>query len=265
MARNESTVLVTGASGGIGLELARCFARGGHRLVVTARDAPRLGAVAEELVRLGAPAAEPLAGDLGRTDGAAGLVAELGRRDLWPAVVVNNAGYGRLGAFAAGDIDEQLDMIRVNVASLVDLTHRLLPGILAAEGRGGVLNVASTAAFQPGPYMAIYYATKAFVLSFSEALAVELAGRARVTCLCPGPVRTGFQQRAGFEDGVTLQSKALPWMSAEAVARAGYRGFRRGKRVVIPGLANRTGAWGTRLSRRLATRIVERMQRRRDG
>lgn len=264
MAVQAMSALVTGASGGIGLELARLLARDGHPVVLTARSAGRLAEVARELEELGSPAATPLAADLGRPDGAIGLATALADRGLAPGIVVNNAGYGRLGPFAEAAVDEQLDMIRLNVTALVELTRRLLPGVLAAGRGGGVLNVASTAAFQPGPYMAVYYATKAFVLSFTEALAVELRGRTRVTCLCPGPVSTGFQERAGFEGG-TLSSPLLPWLSAAAVAAAGYRGFRRGKRVVIPGLSNRAGAWGTRLSRRLAASVVARMQKRRDA
>ncbi len=156
-------------------------------------------------------------------------------------------------------------MIRLNVVAVVELTKRLLPGILAAGREGGVLNVASTAAYQPGPYMATYYATKAFVLSWSEALAEELAGRSRVTCLCPGPVPTGFQDRAGFGAGIALTSGLLPMMSAAAVARAGHRGFRRGRRVVVPGIANQVGAVAVRaIPRGVAAKIVARLQRQRE-
>lgn len=155
-------------------------------------------------------------------------------------------------------------MLQLNVGSLVELTKRLLPGLVAAGRAGGVLNVASTAAFQAGPYMASYYASKAFVLSWSQALAEELAGTTRVTCLCPGPVPTGFQARAGFGDGVVMTSGVLPMHSAAAVAAAGYAGFRRGKRVVVPGLVNKLGAAGTRLvPRSAAAKIAGALQRRR--
>jgi len=259
--------LVTGASGGIGLELARCFARDDHPLVATARRADPLAAACAELVALGAPRAEAVALDLAAPGGPAALAAELARRGIAPGVLVNNAGYGLLGAFAGLDREDELAMLRLNVLAVVELTQRLLPGILAAGRTGGVLNVASTAAYQPGPYMASYYASKAFVLSWSEALAEELAGRSRVTCLCPGPVPTGFQARAGFRDGIPLTSGGLiPMLQADAVARAGYAGFRRGRRVVVPGLFNRLGAVAVRaIPRGAAARIVARLQRERGG
>lgn len=254
--------LVTGASGGIGLELAKRFAREGHALVVTARSAERLAAVRTELVALGAPRAEAVALDLAAPGGAAELAAEVARRGIAPGILVNNAGYGLVGEVAELDLEDEMAMLRLNVMALVELTKRLLPGILAAGEAGGVLNVASTAAFQPGPWMASYYASKAFVLSWSEALAIELEGRSRVTCLCPGPVPTGFQGRAGFDEGNLLFSGLVPMLSAEAVARAGLAAFRRGKRVVVPGFANRLGAFSVRLApRSLAARIAGRLQR----
>ncbi|KAB2964262.1 MAG: SDR family oxidoreductase [Thermoanaerobaculia bacterium] len=259
--------LVTGASGGIGLELARCFAQDGHPLIVSARSGDRLKAACAELVALGAPHAEAVALDLAAPGGAAALAAEVACRDMAPGILVNNAGYGLLGEFAELDLDDQLAMLRLNVLAVVELAKRLLPGILAAGKAGGVLNVASTAAYQPGPYMAGYYASKAFVLSWSEALAEELAGRTRVTCLCPGPVPTGFQARAGFRDGIPLTSGGLiPMLRADAVARAGYAGFRRGRRVVVPGLFNRLGAVAIRaIPRGAAAKIVARLQRQRGG
>jgi short-subunit dehydrogenase len=262
---SKPIVLVTGASGGIGLELARLFARDRHPLAITARGQGRLDEVAEELAAAGAPRVDPIAADLGRAGGARELVAELAQRALEPGVVVNNAGYGLLGAFAEIDLDDELAMLQLNIASLVELTKRLLPGVAAAGRAGGLLNVASTAAFQPGPYMASYYASKAFVLSWSEALAHELTGTTRVTCLCPGPVPTGFQARAGFGDGLPMTSGALPMLSAAAVAKAGYAAFRRGKRVVVPGLVNKIGAAGTRLvPRGTAAKIAGSLQKRRE-
>jgi short-subunit dehydrogenase len=262
---SKPIVLVTGASGGIGLELARLFARDRHPLAISARGQTRLDEVAAELVGLGAPQVEPVAADLGRAGGAGELAAELGRRGVAPGILVNNAGYGLLGAFAEIDLDDELAMLQLNVASLVELTKRLLPGIVAAGRAGGLLNVASTAAFQPGPYMASYYASKAFVLSWSEALAQELAGTTRVTCLCPGPVPTGFQTRAGFGDGIAMTSGVLPMLSAAVVAKAGYAAFRRGKRVVVPGLVNKIGAAGTRIvPRGTAAKIAGSLQKRRE-
>ncbi|MCB9378232.1 MAG: SDR family oxidoreductase [Holophagales bacterium] len=264
-------VLVTGASGGIGLELARCFARAGHPVVVSARSEEKLAQVAAELVRDGAPRSEAIALDLARSEGPAALVAALTEREIAPGILVNNAGYGLLGPFDRLDLEEQLAMVRLNVGAVVELTGRLLPGLVTAAGTaptgraGGVLNVASTAAYQPGPYMAVYYASKAFVLSWSEALAQELGGRARVTCLCPGPVPTGFQERAGFGANVALTSGLLPMLSAATVARAGYRGFLRGRRVVVPGVANKAGAVAVRgIPRGTAAKIVARLQKGRE-
>lgn len=260
-AMGKPWVLVTGASGGIGLELARCFARDGHPLLLAARGADKLAAACAELAAAGAPKAEAVAVDLGAPQGAAVLAAEVARRGVAPAVLVNNAGYGLLGDVEALDLEDELAMLRLNILAVVELTKRLLPGVLAAGRHGGLLNVASTAAYQPGPHMASYYASKAFVLSWSEALAVELSGRSRVTCLCPGPVLTGFQERAGFGEGIGLTSGLLPLLSAAAVARAGCRGFERGKRVVVPGLANRAGAVAVRaLPRGAAARLVARLQ-----
>ena len=258
-------VLVTGASGGIGLELARCFARGGHPLLLTARSGDRLAVACGDLAALGAPRAESVALDLAAPGAPAALAGELDRRGIRPGVLVNNAGYGLLGEVAALDLEDELAMLRLNVLAVVELTKRLLPGIFAAGADGGVLNVASTAAYQPGPYMASYYASKAFVLSWSEALAEELAGRSRVTCLCPGPVPTGFQARAGFTEGIPLFSGLVPLLSAEQVARIGYGAFRRGRRVVVAGFANRIGAVAVRaIPRAAAAKIVARLQRRRD-
>ncbi len=253
--------LVTGASGGIGLELAKCFAREGHPLIVTARSGERLAAACAELVALGAPRAEAIALDLAAPGGPAALAAGVARLGVAPGVLVNNAGYGLVGEVAELDLEDELAMLRLNVLAVVELTKRLLPGILAAGSAGGVLNVASTAAYQAGPWMASYYASKAFVLSWSEALAVELEGRSRVTCLCPGPVPTGFQERAGFAAKNLLFSGRVPMHSASAVARAGHSGFRRGKRVVIPGFANFVGAVSVRLVPRIvAARIAGRLQ-----
>ena len=254
--------LVTGASGGIGLELAKCFARDGHPLLVTARSGDRLAAACAELAALGAPRAEVIVLDLAAPGGAAALAAEVARLGVAPGILVNNAGYGLVGEVAELDLEDEMAMLRLNILALVELTKRLLPGILAAGGAGGVLNVASTAAFQPGPWMASYYASKAFVLSWSEALALELEGRTRVTCLCPGPVPTGFQGRAGFDKGNLLFSGRVPMLSADVVARAALAGFRRGRRVVIPGFANRLGAFSARLApRSFAARIAGRLQR----
>jgi hypothetical protein len=189
-----------------------------------------------------------LAADLADPAAPARIHAEIagvgGRVD----VLVNNAGFGLRGAFTALDETAQAEMLQVDVVALTLLTRRFLPAMVARRA-GGVLNVASTAAFQPGPQMAVYYASKAFVLSLSEALAGELAGTGvTVTALCPGPTATGFASRAGLERSRLFRD--LRVMDAATVARAGYRGFRAGRRVVIPGLANRVGAALARLAPR---------------
>jgi short-subunit dehydrogenase len=172
-------------------------------------------------------------------------------------VLVNNAGVGLQGRFDALPLDRQLAMIQLNVTSLTGLTRLLLPSMLARD-TGGLLNVASTAAFQPGPLMAVYYATKAYVLSFTEAVAEEVSGsRLRVTCLCPGPTHTGFAEAADMIGSRLFKAGA---MSADAVARQGFEGWSAGKRLVIPGVANRLGALAPRLSpRRVVTKVVKRL------
>jgi short-subunit dehydrogenase len=257
-----ASVLVTGASTGLGRELALCAARDRCQLVLLARDVERLRAVAAEALALGAPAAEVLPGDLSRREAPSEIVAELERRGLAIDTLVNNAGLGVHGPFAENDLAAELGAIQVDLVALVELTRRLLPPMLAAR-RGRVLNVASTAAFQPGPYMATYYAAKAFVLSFSEALAAELAGSGvTVTCLCPGPTATEFQGRAGLDELGLFRSRLLRLAPAESVARAGWRGMLRGSRLVVPGLGNKLGVQVQRLMpRRLAPAVVARLQR----
>lgn len=247
--------VVTGASGGIGLELARILAADGHDVALVARSAERLAAEAEELSRRHGIAAHVFAADLAPAGAADDLVRELSRAGLEPEVLVNNAGFGLRGAFAGSDPDTLDDMIRLNVLALTRLTRLVLPGMLE-RGRGRVLNVASTAAFQPGPGMAVYYATKAYVLSFSEALAVELAGSGvTVTTLCPGPTATGFAAAAGLESSHLFRVGNV--MTAREVARQGYAGMRQGRRVIVTGARNRLLAFGTRLApRRMSAGIA---------
>jgi hypothetical protein len=246
------TALITGASVGIGYELAKQFARGGYDLLLAARNEEKLAAVAEEMRRLGVQA-DYLVTDLAQPEAPLVLHSQAVNRGQPIDVLVNNAGFGALGAFHQTDLPRQLDMIQVNVAALVDLTHRFLPDMLARK-TGGVLNVASTASFQAGPYMAIYYATKAFVLSFTEAIAEELKGTGvTVTALCPGPTESEFRTRAKLESSPVFRSKLIPTASAESVARAGYQGFTRRKRIVVPGLMNKLGVQSTRLGPRKFT------------
>ncbi|WMS44772.1 SDR family oxidoreductase [Acuticoccus sp. MNP-M23] len=250
----EPIAILTGASSGIGEALAHEIAADGYRLVLVARRVDRLEALA---ARLAAPC-EIIGADLtdpADMDRLKARLAEIGE----PAVLVNNAGLGQSGPFAEGDVDRSLTVIDLNIRALVSLTRHVLPGMLA-RGRGGILNVASTAAFQPGPNASIYYASKAFVLSFSEALTEECAGKGvTVTALCPGPTETEFFETAGM-DNVALRklTKAMP---ADQVARTGWAAFKRGKRVIIPGVQNKTTAFFSRLiPHRLLLPVVKRLQ-----
>ncbi len=225
--------LITGASTGIGHELAKVFAAEKFNLVLIARNEARLQKVADELRAQHGTETKILVKDLFLPNAPQEIFEAL--RDTPIAVLVNNAGFGWRGTFAECDLQQHaLDMMHVNMDSLVALTRLFTPPMLARK-QGRILNVASTAAFQPGPFANIYFATKSFVLSFSIALAEELAGTGvSVTALCPGSTRTEFFERAG------MQNLRKDWhmMDADVVARAGYRGLMRGKRVVIPGLLN---------------------------
>jgi hypothetical protein len=235
--------LITGASAGIGTALARVFAAHGHELVLVARREDRLVALAEEIAAFGRPRPTVLALDLERRDAVASIAAELASRGLEPAIVVNNAGFGLTGAAVALDRAGQLGMIDLNVRALTELSLAFVDS-LARHG-GGILNVASIAAFLPGPGMAVYYASKAYVLSFSEALHGELSSRGvRVTALCPGPVPTEFQARSGMRLDRGQRNLSLP---ADRVAQIGYDGFMRGKRVVIAGTGNKIAVFLLRL------------------
>ncbi|HVU91892.1 MAG TPA: SDR family oxidoreductase [Jatrophihabitans sp.] len=232
----SSAAIVTGASSGIGTELARELHRRGHPVVLVARSAGRLEQLAAEL----GEDAYPLPADLSDRAARAALPARVEELGLVPDVLVNNAGLSTLGPVAECDPAAELNMIEVDVAAVVDLCSRFLPG-LVARGHGAVLNVASTAAFQPLPGQAGYAAAKAFVLSYTQSLAGELRGTGvTATALCPGPVETGFGPTAGFTEE---QAKgALPgvlWVDAAKVAKAAVDGLERGRLVVIPGAANR--------------------------
>ena len=251
------TALITGASGGIGLDLARLFARDGWNLVLTARTEARLGEVAEELRHAGSRRVDVVACDLSLPGAADALWAEVGARGVETDALVNNAGFGDRRPFTAQTAETQMGMVRLNVEALTVLTRLALPGMLA-RGWGRVLNVASTAAFQPGPHMAVYYATKAYVLSLSEALHEELRGTGvSSTALCPGPTRTGFADRAGMGSSILFRMS----MDSASVAAAGYRGMMRGDAQVIPGWRNWIGAQAVRVTpRALVRRVVCRLQ-----
>lgn len=230
----SSVTVITGASGGIGEALAYCAAKAGRKLVLVARSADKMKAVAEKITALGAPAPEIVALDLSDPKSGEALAATLRQKNLKVFELVNNAGYGLAGPVEALDAADQVGMVDLNMRALTDLTLRFLPEII--ESKGGILNVASTAAFQPGPNMAVYYASKAYVLSFSEAIWFELRGRARVTCLCPGPVPTGFQERASKGKGLWFAQFSTT--SLAFVASRGWERFQRGQRVVVPGVMN---------------------------
>jgi short-subunit dehydrogenase len=234
MALFRPVTVLTGASSGIGRALAHVFAEHGHELALVARREPELTALADEIAAANRKRPLVLSIDLARSDAPARISHELIARGLEPGVVINNAGFGRVGAAAALDRGEQLAMIDLNVSTLTDMSLRWIESL--TRHRGGILNVASVAAFMSGPNMAVYYATKAYVLSFSEALHRELKSRGvRVTVLAPGPVPTEFQARAGLGSNLPR----ILTCSAEQVARAGYRGLMSGKRLVVPGLANK--------------------------
>ena len=253
------TALVTGASGGIGLDLAECFARDGYGLILAARSEGALKQEAERLVKQYGVAAVPIAIDLEVQRAGHRLADEVRARGLAVDVLVNNAGYGIAGAFDTSDETSQLGMIDLNVRALVELTHAFWPQMLERR-RGGVLNVASTAAFQPGPLMAVYYASKAFVLSFSEALWREAQGTGvHVSCLCPGPTASKFRERAGT--GKTRLTTLGTPVTSMSVADAGYRAFQENQRVLITGTRNRMVANLVRfLPRRRVLDIAHRIQ-----
>ena len=228
----ERVTLITGSSAGIGTELARVFASKGHRLALVARRADRLAALADEIATAGAAAPIVIACDLEQPDASDKIAAALAAEGVEVEYVVNNAGFGLFGHAIELDRVEQLGMIAVNIRAMTDLSLRFSDHLI--RHRGGILNVASIAGFLPGPGMAVYYASKAYVLSFSEAMRGELAPRGvRVTALCPGPVPSEFQARAGFEPGF---DSAILNVSSSEVAKAGYRGLMANKRVVLPGL-----------------------------
>ncbi len=279
------TALITGASSGIGRALAGRFVAHGYDVILVARNESALEDVGRALsgLRQGsgparqseAEAAGPprgadksaaaggtkvrvISADLSVPHSGQALVNRLRADNLPVDVLVNNAGFGLQGEFATLSMDQQIEMIQLNAVTLTELTRLLLPAMLERR-TGGVLNVASTAAFQPGPMMSVYYATKAYVLSFTEGIAEEVVGSGvKVSCLCPGPTESSFADRAGMTD--TNLFKSSTWMSADDVAREGFDGWNRGKAVVIPGFANRRGAMVVRFApRQLVRRIVKRL------
>jgi short-subunit dehydrogenase len=253
------TAVVTGASSGIGAEIARELAKRGHAVTLVARREERLRSLAQELRAEHGVEAGVIAADLTDAEARKGLELELARQGRYAEVLVNNAGFGSRGDFVSNDTGRMTDMVRLNVECVVELTSRFLPGMVQ-RGRGAVINVSSTSAFQPLPGGAVYAAGKAFVLSFSEAIRTELRGTGvTVTAVCPGPVKTEFTDAAGM-GGVEHETPDVFWTSVEHVARDAVAGAAADKRVVVPGALNRAGAFaGQHSPRALALPLIHRL------
>ena len=244
----KKVALVTGASAGLGIEFARQLSKRGHHLVLAARRKDRLESLAQELGN-----ARALAIDLSDSRSATTVIEDVEAHGESIDILVNNAGFGLIGKFAERDPARERQMIDLNVSSLVDLCRAASPQMIARES-GAILNVASTAAFQPGPNMAIYYATKAFVLSFTEAIHEELKPKGiKVSCLCPGPTRTEFGDVAGFGGNGLFDRVA---MNPQKVVKEGLEGLDRNRAVVVPGWINRLGAFSTWLAPRSTVRRI---------
>jgi len=234
---HDQTVLITGASSGIGMHLAHEFARHGHPLVLTAPNEAELLRVAADIQARFRSPVRVVPGDLEEADTPARLFEEMQRDEVRIDILVNNAGHGQRGRFWEIPIERNLSILRLNVEAVLRLTRLFLPAMLA-RGRGRILNTASIAGFEPGPLLAVYHASKAFVLSWSEALATELKDTPiRVSALCPGPTDTDFFPKAGMEDTRGFQQANL--MAPQDVAQAGYKGLMEGERTIVPGAANK--------------------------
>jgi len=244
----KKVALITGASAGLGVEFARQLSKRGHRLVLVARRKDRLDALAKELGN-----ARAIAIDLSKSGSAAKLLADLATASEQVEILVNNAGFGLIGRFAELDAQRERQMIDLNVSTLTDLCRTVAPAMIKRKS-GGILNVASTAAFQPGPNMAVYFATKAYVLSLTEALHEELKPHGvHVSALCPGPTRTEFGEVAGFGGNGLFDRVA---MESPEVVEAGLDGLDRNRAVVVPGFANKAGAFSTRFAPRSVVRRI---------
>lgn len=250
----SKTVLITGATSGIGYELSKVFARNGYSLVIIARDKNALEKTANELSSEFNAQVQIIAADLSQPHSPQEIFEKLQKQHITVDILVNNAGFGIYGDLVEIELDKQLNLIQLNIVALTALTHLFLPDMIKRQ-HGKILNTASTAAFQPGPHMAVYYATKSYVLSLSEALASELEGKGvTVTALCPGPTKTGFETGAAM--GRIKLFKLFKQMSPAIVAQAGYDGLMKGKTIVIPGFTNAFLAFGNRLvPRSLATKL----------
>ncbi len=257
---SRETALITGASSGIGLELARSFARTGYNLVLVARSREILDKLAREFTGQTGVGARVIGTDLSKPSAPMEIYEELQRQGVVVDVLVNCAGFGASGLFSEIEAQRQLDMIQVNVVALTELSRLFLKDMVARRS-GKILNVSSTAGFEPGPLMAVYYATKAYVLSFSEALAEEVRGSGvTVSVLCPGPTRTGFQDKSGLKESRLFRNPLMGTLDAATVAKAGYMGLMKKATVIIPGAGNRFLIFGIRfVPRKLLTRVVKRL------
>lgn len=256
----RENVLITGASSGIGRDLAEIFAAAGFNLILTARDHARLRDLARKLESEYQIEAHVIVADLASPDGPHQIFSEITRLGLPVHNLINNAGFGAYGEFSDLPLEEDLGMIQVNITALTHLTKLTMPQMIQ-RGSGRIMNVASTAAFQPGPLMSVYYATKAYVLSFSEGIANELKPHGiTVTCLCPGATGTAFAARANMEKSRLFK---LNKGSSKKVALAGYKGMLKGKTLIIPGLVNKTLAQSVRFSpRKLVAKVTRSLQER---
>ena len=262
--KERTAALITGASSGIGLDLAHLFAADHHDLVLLARSEGKLRQISGELHQRYGISAEVIVADLSHPQAPKDIFSTIVDKGIVVDTLVNNAGYGVTGPFAESDLETELEMIQVNVVALTHLTKLVLPSMIARKS-GRIMNVASTAAFQAGPLMAVYYATKAYVLSFSEAIADELRHTGvTVTALCPGPTETEFANVSKMMNS-RLFTMTKPMKSAD-VARIGYEAMQRGKRVAITGARNKLLVQSNRFApRRLVTAIVRRLQEQRLG
>ena len=253
--RDEGSVtctLITGASGGIGHDLAMLAAADNKNLILVARSKDKLNALAESINQKYQLKALAIAADLSEEEGVQKLISEISAQGKTIDSLINNAGFGDFGDFAKGDIGKNMEMIRLNISALTQLTHFALQGMLNA-GNGRIMNVASTAAFMPGPCMAVYYAGKAYVLSFPEALTRELKGSGiTITTLCPGPTDTAFASAAGR--GKSLMHRMLPPSTSMEVAKAGYKAMLKGKTIETPGFMNKLSILVPRITPRSIVR-----------
>lgn len=258
--RINQTALITGASGGIGSDMTRYFAKDGYDLVLVARSESSMIQLAHELEKQYGIQVTVIAKDLSQPSAPDELFEAVQLKGIHVDVLINNAGYGNFGLFHETDLQKELDMLQLNIVTLTHLT-KLFAREMVKKRRGRILNVASTAAFQPGPLMAVYYASKSYVLSFSEALANELRDFGiTVTALCPGPTLSGFQKQAAMEESKLVANKSA-LMDSDTVARIGYQALLAGKTVVVPGLLNRAMTLSPRfLPRRMVTKIVRNVQ-----